>query len=268
MSKLSLSQAWDETKAILAHDGRLFIPVALATFVLPGLILGVSAPVSEPGKLPPAGPWMAVAITAVIVSLIGQLAVMRLAMEPHVSVGEALAHGARRLLSYVAAWLLWLLPIVVAATALYDVLLAHEDRPPMAAALGLMLVTAVGVYVAVRMMLTSAVASAERVGPVTILRRSWELSRGNWWRLFAFMLLFGIGALALLLAVDSIAALAVRLVTADAGPRSLGGLLVSILSQLVTAILSVVFFVMMARIYVQRSGSDGVTQVSVPSSGT
>ena len=267
MSKLSLSQAWVETKAILARDGRLFLPVALAMFVLPGLVLGVSAPVADPGKLPPAGPWIAIALVAVLVSLIGQLAVMRLAMEPHASVGEAIAHGARRLLSYVAAWLLWLLPIIVAATALYDVLLTHQDKPSVAASLGLILVTAIGVYLAVRMMLTSAVATAERVGPFAILQRSWELSRGNWWRLFAFMLLFGVGALALLLAVDSIATLAVRLFTDDAGPRSLGGLLVSIISQLVTAILSVVFFVMMARIYVQRSGG-GAVQASVPNSGT
>ncbi len=52
----------------------------------------------------------------------------------------------------------------------------------------------------------------------------------------------------------------------DAGPRSLGGLLISIVSQLVSALLSVILFVMLARIYAQRVA--GGAQPSVPSSGT
>jgi hypothetical protein len=35
MSKLSLSHAWEETKAILARDGNLLGTVALALVVLP-----------------------------------------------------------------------------------------------------------------------------------------------------------------------------------------------------------------------------------------
>lgn len=267
MVKLSLSRAWDETKAVLARDGRLFLAVALAMFVLPGLILNVSMPDSDPGKFPPAGPWMAVGALAVLVSLVGQLAVIRLAMEPHVSVGEAIAHGARRLLSYLAAALLWIVPIVVLGSFLYGVLLANQAHPSMTAAVGLIAVTVAGVYLGVRMMLSSAVASAEPVGPFAILRRSWQLSQGNWWRLFVFLVLFGIGALALLFAVDSITALLVRMVAADAGPRSLGGLILSIVSQFVSALLSVGFFVMLARLYAQRAGT-AEAQASVPSSGT
>ena len=37
MSKLSLSRAWEETTSVLARDGRLFVAVALALFVLPAL---------------------------------------------------------------------------------------------------------------------------------------------------------------------------------------------------------------------------------------
>ena len=266
MLKLSLSRAWDETKAVLARDGRLFLAVALAMFVLPGLILNVSMPDSEPGKFPPPGPWMIVGTVAVLVSLVGQLAVIRLAMEPHVSVGEAIVHGAMRLLSYLAAALMWIVPIMVLGSLLYGVLLANSEHPSMIAALALIVLTVAGVYLGIRMMLSSAVASAEPIGPFAILRRSWQLSTGNWWRLFVFLLLFGVGALALLLAVDSIAALLVRMVATDAGPRSLGGLIISIVSQLVSALLSVGFFVMLARLYVQRA--DPVAQPSVPNSGT
>jgi hypothetical protein len=85
--------------------------------------------------------------------------------------------------------------------------------------------------------------------------------------LFAFVLLFWIGALCLLWAVESVAGVVVRLAVEDSGPRSLGGLLISIISQLISALLSVACFVMLARIYVQLSGT-GAPQASVPSSGT
>ena len=253
--------------AVLARDGRLFLAVALALFVLPGLILNASMPTAEVGQFPPGGLWVGIAFVALLISLVGQLAVIRLAMEPHVSVGEAIAHALRRLLPYVAAMLMWLVPILVVGSALYAVLEANQAHPSVAVALGLILLCILFAYVAVKLMLASAVASAEGAGPIAILRRSWELSNGNWWRLLAFLLLFGVGALCLLLAVQSVAGLIVRLFAEEAGPRSLGGLLVSVVSQLMSGLLSVMLFVMLARIYVQRSGGKAV-QRSVPRSGT
>jgi hypothetical protein len=263
MSKLSLSGAWEETMAVLARDGRLFLAVALALFVLPGLVLSVSMPVSPPGQLPPGGPWIVIAVLAVLISLIGQLAVIRLSMEPHVAVGEALMHGLRRLLPYIGAALLWLVPLLIAGSILYGVLAMNETHPSVTAAIALLVLTIIGIFLAVRLMMSSPVASAENIGPVAILQRSWALSKGNWWRLFVFLLLFGIGALCLIWAIDSVAGLFIRVLAEDSGPRSLGGLLIAIVSQVVSALLSVVFFVMLARIYVQRSA-----QPSVPSSGT
>ena len=266
MPKLSLSRAWDEAKAVLARDGRLFLAVALAMFVLPGLVLSVSMPDSEPGQLPPAGVWLLVGIVAVLVSLVGQLGVIRLALEPHVAVGEAIVHGLKRLAAYVLAVLIWVVPILVIGGVLYDFLAINESHPSVGASVALLVLTGVGVFLGVRLMLSSAVASAENIGPIAILRRSWQLSRGNWWRLFVFLVLFGIGAVCLLWAVDSVAALLVRLVAEDSGPRSVGGLLVAIASQVVSALLSVAFFVMLARLYAERSGTG--SKATVPSSGT
>jgi hypothetical protein len=266
MPKLSLSRAWEETTAILARDGRLFIPVALALFVLPGLILSVAMPASPQTGFPAAGPWIAVGIAAVLVSLVGQLSVIRLALEPHVSVGEGIMRGLKRVLAYIAAVIVWLVPILVVGSTLYALLGTDRANASVGAALALILLCLFYAFISVRLMLLSAVASAETIGPFAVLRRSWELTSGNWWRLFAFLLLFGIGALCLVWAVDVVAGLLVRLVAEDAGPRSLGGLLVEIVSQLVSASLSVVLFVMLARIYAQRSGTDAPPP-SVPSSG-
>jgi hypothetical protein len=266
MSKLSLSRAWEETLSVLARDGRLFLAVALALFVLPGLVLNVSMPPLEPNQLPHVGLWMIVAVIAVLLSLVGQLAVIRLAMEPHVAVGEAITHALARLLPYIAAMLIWTVPVLLIGSGLYGFLAANPAHPSVTAALALIILCFVGAFIAVRLMLSSAVASAENVGPIGILRRSWVLSSHNWWRLFVFLVLFAIGALCLLWAIDSVFGLLVRMIVEDAGPRSIGGLIISIISQLVSALLSVTFFVMLARIYVQRSESSG-DQGTVPSSG-
>ena len=266
MPKLSLSRAWEESIAVLARDGRLFIAVALALFVLPGLVLDVSMPDIVAGQLPPVGSWIAIGLVALLIWLVGQLAVIRLAMEPHVAVGEAIVHGLKRLVLYVLSAFLWLVPILIVGSVLSASLEINRNQPSVTAAITLILLTLVAIFLAVRLMLSSAVASAEDVGPLRILHRSWDLTRGNWWRLFAFVLLFWIGALCLVWAVESVAGVVVRLAVEDSGPRSLGGLLVSIVSQMISALLSVVCFVMLARIYVQLSGTD-TPRASVPSSG-
>ena len=38
-------------------------------------------------------------------------------------------------------------------------------------------------------------------GPIGMIKRAWSLSQGHWWRLFGFVLLFGIAAIVLLGAV-------------------------------------------------------------------
>jgi hypothetical protein len=268
MDKLSLSRAWDETKMVLARDGRLFIAVALALFVLPGIVLDVVLPTARsPGELPPMGPWMVVAAIALLVSVVGQLAVVRLSMGPHISVGEAIVHGARRLVPYIAAVLAWALPVLVVCSALAALLKANPDHPSAAAALALIAAALIGIFLWVRLMLAWAVASAEEGGPVAILQRSWNLSRGNWWRLFAFVVLFAIGAFCLVYAVEVVFGLVARTMFGELEPLTLGTLLVAIVSQLVSAVIWVLFFVMVARIYLQRSGARP-GQPSVPSSGT
>ena len=40
MRRLSISRAWEETKSVIARDGRLLVSVALALVVLPQTIMG------------------------------------------------------------------------------------------------------------------------------------------------------------------------------------------------------------------------------------
>lgn len=265
MTKLSLSSAWEETTSVLARDGRLFFAVALALFVLPGLILNVTMPEAPAGQFPPAGPWIAVAVVTVLISFVGQLAVIRLAIGPHITVGEAIVHGLKRLAFYVGALLMWTLPIILIASILYAMIAEGVEHPSPGAAIALIAIAIVGIFLAVRLILASAVASAENLNPLQILRRSWDLTGGNWWRLFVFLLLVMIGVLALFASVGAVVGLLARVLFGDIGPLTLGGLLVAIVSQLLSAVVSVIFFVMIARIYAQLAGRGEAT---VPKSGT
>lgn len=265
--RISLSAAWDETKAVLARDGRLLAAVALAMLVLPGIILDLSMPEAQPGELPPSGAWLAIGAAAVALSLAGQLALIRLALGDGTSVGDAITHGFRRLLPYLGALLLWLLPLILVAGLLYRAAGVGTEAPRGAPALGFLLVVLAGLFLAFRLLLGSAVASAESAGPVGILKRSWALGRGNWWRLFAFAMLFAITLIVLLGAVQGVLGSVVATAAGGLKPWSLGTLILALVGQLISAAVSTVFFVMLARMYRQAAGG-GANAAGVPKSGT
>jgi hypothetical protein len=76
-----------------------------------------------------------------------------------------------------------------------------------------------------------------------------------------------LAAIAAIWSIGAVVGVLVKLAFGDLDPRSIGGLIVVIISQLLSAAISVVLLVMIARFYAQRAGAAG-TQASVPSSGT
>jgi hypothetical protein len=252
VAKLSISKAWDETREVLRRDGKLLGAVALALLVLPGAISDLVTPPAPPGQLPEPGAWIIVAVVALLIGLVGQLAIVRLAIGSRLTVGQAIAHGARRAPVYIAATLIWIIPFAL----LFGLLIAGAGAtsPGAAVAVIVILLTVLLIFLFVRLLLASPVATAEPVGPIGILRRSWELTQGSWWRLFGFVLLFLIAVLFLVLAIGSLVGVIVSLVFGSPEPQSVGALVIALAIQIVAASVSVVFFVMLARIYLQLSG--------------
>ena len=160
--------------------------------------------------------------------------------------------------------IVWITPIAVLTVFLISAMRA--DKPSAAAALGFILVMLAVIYFVVRLIMMPAVASAEAVGPVGILRRSWALTRGNWWRLFAFLLLFIIAAFCAVVAAQAVIGTLVTLVLGTPEHMSVGALIIALVTQLLISAISVFYFVMVARMYLQLGGRDEA-QASVPSSG-
>jgi hypothetical protein len=272
MTRLSLSSAWEETKRIFAKDGGLLIAVALAMLVLPSVVAGVVEPPID--SVPSVGGRL-VAVVAALVGVIGQLAIVRLALGPSITVGQAIRHGVRRFPATLGALLLLLIAIAMILIPLMAVLLAAgviampaAGQPPSPSfSLAALVLAIASLLLAVKFIMSIPVASAEEAGPLAILKRSWSLTKGRYWALLAVEALLLIAALALLIAAEMTGGVLARLVGGDVVPFSLSALIVALFTAVAQAAFTVLASVMLARIYVQLSGR-GDTEVSVPSSGT
>lgn len=275
MSRLSISRAWEETRERLGSDGRLLMTVAIALIALPSAISTLVNPNSGMGEGGGLGTGL-ITLAMSLVALIGQLAIIRLAIGPSVSVGGAIGHAAGRALPYIGSIILLVIGLFLLAIPVGVVLAAMGvsiERTgaglPAGAWIPLLLLFVVMIYVAARMMMTSSVASAEAAGPVRILKRSWELTRGNVGRLLAFLLLFLIALIVVLSAVAVMVGLLARTLFGQLEPFSAAALLVGLVQGLVSAAATTIFAVMLARMYVQLSGGAAIDpEVSVPSSGS
>ena len=273
MRGLSISQAWDETKGILVRDGRLYVAVALALVVLPAVIVGVINPSGVASTKNPL--WITlVSLVASLITLAGQLGLVRLALGPSVTVGGAIAHGMRRMPIYLGAALLIVLallavavPFALALAATGVPLKADATTPPNPVTLmAALLYFALVCFVGVRMLMTAPVASGEAVGPIALIKRSWDLTAGHFWRLFGFLVLFFVAGLVVVFAVESVVGIVTRLLTGPTiEPMSLSALLVALVQSLLNAALITLLAVMLARIYVQLAGAH--FEASVPSTG-
>lgn len=273
MAGLSISRAWEETRRVLAHDGRLVASVALAMIAFPAALSALVNPRAMSDSATPM--WIDVLVLLCsLVVLSGQLALIRLALAPSITVGAAIAHGFRRMPIYLLAAILVGMAMLIAAIPFFLVLvlsgvsLAGADlmRSPVFLLLsGLYLI--VLFFVGVRMIMSSPAASAEPIGPIEIIRRSWHLTHGHGWALFGFLVLFFVGAAVLLIAVSSALGSVVTLLLGPVEPMSLSALLVALADAIVQAIVTSLLAIMLARIYAQLSGGGG-GRVSVPRSGT
>ena len=268
MSRLSLSRAWDESKEILARDGGLLTAVALALLVLPEIVVGV---ISPPSVMSQSATGRLIAIVAAFVGVIGQLAIVRLALGPSTTVGQAIAHGARRfpatlgaLAILIIAMAIVVVPLLVALMMTGTIAMPVEGQaPPQSFATALLFIVIAALFLAVKLIMTVPVASAEHVGPLTILKRSWGLTKGHYWPLFAVELLLLVAALALLLSAQFVGG-GIAAALGRIEPFSVSALVLSLFMGAAQAAFTVLASVMLARIYVQLRGE---AEASVPRSG-
>ena len=274
MARLSISKAWDETRATLAEDGKLLATVAAAMFLLPQVVVGLVSGQGADAAADPSGLQLALMAIAGVIGLVGQLAIAWMAIRSGASVGESIGQAFGRALPFIGAMLLIIFGFVLLFIVLAMLLMlvgavdvSVQDARPRDVVIIMVAMFVPLLFVAVRLMPTVPVAAAEKLGPIGILKRSWALTAGHFGRLVAFLLLFLVAALVVAMAIGAIGGLLVSLLFGSAEPFSLGALVLALLVGLLQAALVVVYVVMLARIYVQLAG-DGEAEASVPTSGS
>lgn len=266
MATLSITRAWNETVAFMQRESRLVLPIAFLLVSLPGAALQYAMPTPEPGAPIDLAGWMRDIRTVMlflpvvaILSLIGTIAINHLAIKPGRSVAEALQVGARRFIFLFLAWLLLALVAMVACLPL--ALLVKGQGFGAGQAPGGLFLLAVLVYfllilaASIRLILTTPVCAAESAGPIAILTRSWELTRGHFWRLLGFVLLFWLAAFVAIIAISAVIGIVIFIATGPPVPGSAGAFVVLLLSAVLQAIATSLFATMIARIYVQLTGA-------------
>ncbi|MCJ7422043.1 glycerophosphoryl diester phosphodiesterase membrane domain-containing protein [Sphingomicrobium astaxanthinifaciens] len=283
MANLSISKAWDDSRPIIARDGRLMFSVALATVVLPGSVLMTIAPgetdlqmggVTVDGGEAGAG-VLVLSFLFSLINLIGSIAISYLALFRGASVAGALGRGVRRLGAVIGMVLLLLVPLAL-IVILFALLVVPGGEigaigEPQAmqglsagAAFGALFLLAALLYVGVRLMVITPVVAAEDVGPIGIVKRGWALTRGHFWRLFGFLLLFAIGVVLVMGTVGLIAGLAIELALGPVEPMTVAALLAALVSTLAQAAVTIVYSTILARIYLQLAGQPADPAVGVP----
>ncbi len=263
---LSIGKAWEETSAFLAREGRLVAPVALAMFALPSILLNWAYPAGAAGA---AGGGAMLALFVILVAvMIGQMTVILLAIGWHGSIGEAIRKVAKRVPSLLGAALIVFAPILMlfmigfAAALIAAGIKDPTGLTPQALAripnIGWMslLLMLVVLFVGVRLFPLSAVAAAEPVGPIGLLKRSWALTKRHFGRLLALLLLLAMAALILNAAVAAVVGSVTSLALGEARPFNLAALSVALAGGIVSALVSSVSAAMVGRVYVQLAGAS------------
>lgn len=246
---LSVGTAWDETAAFAKREARRLFPIAFLLMSLPAAILQLIAPVTAPGRLPEPGLWLLLVPAVLAASLIGALAISRLALCPGEGDGAAFTAAIRGFLPLLGAVLLIGFAAVVLAMA--ALLLAVLIAVPFFSTLALLGLLALLVFFWVRLMLLTPAAAVEPIGPTELIMRGWALTAGNFWRLFGFLLVVAIVSLVALMAAGAVGGIAIRLAAGQPQPGTLAMVLVFLVSALLQAAISGLFTAFLARLYAQ-----------------
>ena len=234
---LSITALWRDTFAAARSGMPLYLPVAAAFVLLPGVAIDLFGPPlpKTPADLTPHLVFIALVIPSLI-GIIAQATIVRLAIDRargiDRSVGEALLLALR----------LW--PMLVVATLLAVV--------PIGA--GMLLFIVPGLYMAGRLALAMPLVMDGTAAPLAAVRRSWELTDGNGWRIIAFLILWT----AWFLALSAIAAAiggGVAILLKGLGAATTGAVIASVIGGVVGALFTVFNSVGVALVYVRLRAS-------------
>ena len=243
MTKLDSNAAWKEASSQVSANRDVFLALAGVFFVVPSLALTVigGEPEVVPGMQPAqisaalmaflAGTWWLFAL-GLILQFSGMLAILTLMRDrTRPTVSEAINGALRGLLPFLVAQLL------VAFTALLEIGVLQPLR-----VVALLLVIGFAIFANIRLILIAPVIAVEGTrNPVTVLQRSWALTRGQFWRIFVFLALVVILFAVVLVVVSRLVGLVLTIFASGETQRLLGALLSSTMTGVLLVYLTGIY---------------------------
>ena len=250
--RLSIGAAWVEAANFVRRERRLIAPVVLAFIVVPAVIAELVKPSAAVGTQPEPGGWSLIVLASLLIGMVGQLAIMRLAMGWDGPIGGALKLALRRFWAALGALLLFglLFGLVTVPLVVILTLLSGSGTTSATNRITLLLILVV-FAVMPRILPVTAVAMAREGGPWRMLKDTVQLTRGNYGRLLAFFVLFLLASFALAAAVTVAFGSATALVLGPPAPMTVSRLIVALAAGLVQGVVLSLYAAMTGRITLQ-----------------
>lgn len=267
---ISMGRVWDDAMGVLArHRGAVLLVAALGIFV-PGAISGLAnlhAPIATAEQKTLIS---LLGLVTTIATVWGQLSLSALALsaDDAARAGSALAIGLRRLPAMLLVVLVILLALVVIGVPVIVLMVAGgvdfaalSAGTPGAtispgAGLGIaayvILLVPVLLFLAARIALTTPVVVAERRN-IGAIGRSWALTRGLTFKLAGLIILYTVIALVTLAATQFVLGGLLLLVWGNGEAVNAATVVTALAVAVVTAILSTISTVFVARLYLAVS---------------
>ncbi len=268
-----MGAAWSSAMSLIAQNKDTVSAIVGLFYFLPYLAVGLLVPEAAspqspevaPGASPDAAAQAAinqlsqayadnwpVLLGVTIAQFIGSLALLALLGNPDSpTVGQSLKRGLSAAPSYfVAQALCALLVSVVAGVPLG---LAIAIGQPILAAVAVVAAILVAGYLFVKFaLLAPVIAIGHERNPITALKRSWAVTKGNSLRIAIFMALL----IVTILIITSLVTLVLGLVFAlfDAGVAEIGN---AVVAAIANTVLGVIFVLVLAAVYQQLAGPTG-----------
>ena len=264
---LDTSKAWSEAQATVSANKEVLAAIAGVFFFVPALALALFYPQPEP----PAGadpkqilammrtfyagiaPWMA---ASAVVQVLGQLAVLTLTTRAgRVTVGEAIREALSGLLPYLGSQIL---VMAGAMLAMGLIALLAGLSVALAVVIGLLVFIA-ALWAGLRLTLVPVVVAVERQrNPVAILRRSWDLTRGNAGRILLFVLVLSVAIAVISLVAAAVVGVMLALLGGAEAARIGGAVVSSIVGAGFATYLAITFAAMHRQLAGTGAGDGAV----------
>ncbi len=258
--------AWKQASAAVSANREVMLALAGVFFLLPSLAFSLLFPQPEPASALTSEQAMALVseyyasavpylIPMSLLQAAGTLGMLALFTDSrHPTVGQAIRLGFIGVLPYIGAQLLLGIGIGLMAASLLGIAAATGIKALIAIAGALVLVGVI--YVAIKTSLTAPIVMVEGMrNPVSMIRRSWVLTRGNSARIGLFYSLLLVAFIVVISIAMAIIGVILALVAGGETER-VGS---AVVSSALGAVMMVYFVAVLAAVHRQLAGPSAET---------